>query len=111
MRYNLLQTLRSFTPRIIVCLSLLAFPPSKGGAQTLLAWPDTQVDVGKYEHLETCMAMIQRVRDSVYVNNDTLRDTLPSALVFFEHQPVYMQTMAQRCLARFQASSNLNYRL
>ncbi len=96
-----IRTLYSF---VIIIVIGVALSPTIGVSQTEFAWPDSRVDVSKYESLETCEAMVRRVTDSVYVHNDAMSDTLPWLQIVFERRQVYVQTIAQRCLARFPVS-------
>ncbi len=76
-------------------------------AQTLLAWPDTAVDVTRYTTVEQCVAAVQRVQQQAD-QRETLtswRDTLPwDPRRQLAPAPNAVTDIATRCAERFAQS-------
>lgn len=103
--HKLSRTIVSISPRCLyfsacVVAALLINTPIS--AQTRFEWPDSHVDIRRYTYLETCMAMTNRVRDSVEARSAVLNDTLYRSLdVIKSLQPQDVISSARQCVARF----------
>jgi len=94
-------------PFWLVAMSIALRVPA-ATAQTLLAPPDTNVDVGKYTTIEECVAATARVEEALYRRErlGVWRDTLPwNPKEALEPLPEPLVSTAQRCSARFQAAT------
>ncbi len=71
-------------------------------AQTRFEWPDSRIDVTKHQFLEPCLAVSDRVKDSVVARGAVRVDTLHFTLYGpTTPLPANVVESAQHCLARF----------
>jgi hypothetical protein len=72
------KTTRCFSAIIVVCI---LWPLHVLSAQTLFEWPSVnQWDVSQYESAEACLALTNRMRDSVDTHSMVWRDTISLSL-------------------------------
>jgi len=112
MRSNVLPFIRRrSTATAAAGLALALGLSAPGAAQTTFAWPDTTVDVTKYNRIEQCQAATDRVAAGEIARQDRIawRDTMPyDAQETLRPAPASVTETAARCSARFPvATANL----
>lgn len=100
----MVSDIRRWPTTCFVALALSVFAAAPAGAQALLQWPDTAVDVARYTTVEQCLAAAQRTQTHAEQAAIPLvrNDTIPPRDWRMAPAPDVVTATARRCAARFQ---------